>query len=321
MVSKRSKLEIFLVFVVMLCIPNFWLLKNGQGFQVVNNMSNVGNYNSLTNTFPACEKEMQTAAELEHLRPMDVSKIQYKRVLEAEHIVAYIVQEMDKMGAPVFLMFGSMLHEYRNDTGHCVEYNMRDKDVDIGVLPEHFPKLFGLIDDIKAKFGWKVLVRDDKRLFLMFAPHDLEEQSTGFQIDIYSFHRDHPQEGLLHFPWDRLTFEMDLFFPLVKYKSTASPNFGVTMNETENEIARINNSTRSSTSDDDSHVPGVVKYHMPANVPCLLAKMYGDDFMTPKSGIKYQGFGTKIDCGVFRQSRWCKKTSAEGEGMIFTKAN
>ena len=42
---------------------------------------------------------------------------------------------------------------------------MRDKDVDIIVLPEDFPKLFGLIDDIKPKFGWKVLLRDEKAYF------------------------------------------------------------------------------------------------------------------------------------------------------------
>ena len=55
---------------------------------------------TLKHKFPGCEKEMLTPAESEHLRPMDVSKIQFKRVLEAEHVVAYIVREMDKMGAP-----------------------------------------------------------------------------------------------------------------------------------------------------------------------------------------------------------------------------
>ena len=169
---------------------------------------------------------------------------------------------------------------------------MRDKDFDLLVLPEDFPKLFGLIDDIKAKFGWKVLLRNDKRLFLMFAPRDLVRHSTGFQIDIHSFHRNYPKEGLLHFPWDKVTFEMDLFFPLVKYKSIALPDFGVTMNETF-----------------DADSPVSVHYHMPANVPCLLAKMYGDDFMTPKPGKGNQGFGTEKN--VFRQSRWCKKIGAE----------
>ena len=67
-------------------------------------------HNSTSNTFPACEKEMQTPAESEHLRPMDVSKTQFKRVLEAEHVVAYIVQEMDKMGSPVIIMFGTLLN-------------------------------------------------------------------------------------------------------------------------------------------------------------------------------------------------------------------
>ena len=301
-----------------------WSLSVDTPFKSHNSTSNTSlsvdtpfkSQNSTSNTFPACKKEMQTPAESEHLRPMDVSKTQFKRVLEAEHVVAYIVREMDKMGAPVSFMFGSVLHEYRNGTGNCVEYNMRDKDFDIIVLPEDFPKLFGLIDDIKAKFGWKVLLRDDKSLFLMFAPHDLVRHSTGFQIDIYSFHRDHPKEGLLHFPWDGVTFEMDHFFPLVKYKSIASPDFGVTMNETANELAR-SNSIR--TSDADSPVPPVsVHYHMPANVPCLLAKMYGDDFMTPKPGPGNQGMGTKKN--LFRQSRWCKKIGTEDDDKNHTKA-
>ena len=45
---------------------------------------------------------------------MDVSKTQFKRVLEAEHIVAYIVREMDKTGAPVSFMFGSVPWYFMN---------------------------------------------------------------------------------------------------------------------------------------------------------------------------------------------------------------
>ena len=256
-------------------------------------------------TCPSCEKEVQTTQhEVQRSRPADVTKMRFKRVHEAEQIGAYIVQEMNKMGgAPVSLMFGSVLHECRNGTGNCVEYNIRDKDLDLVVLPEDFPKIYGLLDDIKLKFGWKVFFRRDERLILSLGPHDFgnfyKVKESRFQIDIYSFHRDPPKEGLLQFPWDKVSFEMDIFLPLVKYKSVASKLSAI---ESENNTS---NSVRAS----DALVQDY--YYMPANVPCLLAKMYGDDFMTPKSGI--QGSGTHKLEGVFRKSSWCKQVDAEDD--------
>ena len=295
-----------MLFISIMCLSNLlWGLQllGPEGLPLSVRLSSLldipfeNHHTSTSNKFSACEKGLQTPAESEHLRPMDVSKIQYKRVLEAEHVVAYIVREMDKMGAPVSIMFGSVLHEYRNSTGNCVEYNMRDKDFDMVrvVLPEDFPKLFGLIDNIKAQFGWEVMARIDERLILVLGPRGVKRPGKGFQIDIYRFHRDQPEKGLLYFPLDRVSFEMDLFFPLVKYKSIASM---IGVNEIENDSS---NSTRIS---DSMESPVPVHYHMPANVSCLLAKMYGDDFMTPKLGPGNKGHGTREN--VFRKSNWCR---------------
>ena len=284
--TSRRKKYLLMLFIGMVSLRKFLLVFNLIG-PVPLPPAKVFVWNS---KLPAvCEKEILTPAESEeqHLRPPDVSKIQYKRATEAEHVVAYIIREMDKMGAPVIIMFGTLLHEYRSSTGNCVEYNMRDKDFDMVVLPEDHPKLLGLIDDIKAKFGWKVLMRYDSRYLLILAPQDQKYYNQGFQIDIYSFQRNHPEEGLLHFPWDKVSFEMDIFFPLVKYKSIAS-NFGVNQTETARSTATLH-------------------YHTPANVPCLLAKMYGDDFMVPKLGKGNQGYGTRTRENIFRKSNWCKK--------------
>lgn len=294
--SRKNHKLLILFIIIILCISNLLCVFELLFFLRLSSLSDStlleNNHIITSNTFPPCEK-----GQSEHIRPRDVSKIQYKRVLQAEHVVAYIVREMDKMGAPVTIMFGSVLHEYRNGTGDCVEYNMRDKDFDVVVLPEDFPKLFRLIDNIEAQFGWHVITRIDERLYLMFGPGGMKHPGYGFQIDLYSFHRDQPEKGLLYFPWDKVSFEMDLFFPLVKYKSIASM---IGVNETEN---KSSNSARASDSM-ESHVVTPVHYYMPANVPCLLAKMYGDDFMTPKLGPGNKGYGTKDN--VFRQSDWCR---------------
>jgi len=75
-------------------------------------------------------------------------------VSEAENITAYIAKELSKIGAPVSLMYGTMLHEYRNGTGPCVQANYKDKDFDIAVFAQHFFHILAMADNIEKKFGW-----------------------------------------------------------------------------------------------------------------------------------------------------------------------
>ena len=41
-------------------------------------------------------------------------RLQIQRVSMAEEVIAFILHELDKINAPVSIMYGSMLHEYRN---------------------------------------------------------------------------------------------------------------------------------------------------------------------------------------------------------------
>ena len=67
------------------------------------------------------------------------------------------MKELHKAGgAPVTLLFGTALHEYRNGTGNCVHPYLKEDDFDIGVFSEHFDYVVLLRDEIEAKFGWKL---------------------------------------------------------------------------------------------------------------------------------------------------------------------
>jgi len=250
---------------------------------------------------PVCDKEI---AEYRPRR-RGISKIKYTQVCEAENVVNYIIQELaDLVGdlVPVSMMFGTMLKEHRNGTGSCVTYDFYDKDFDIVVLPEHFPLIMGIVDDITQKFGWKTLFVNKERLFMIIAPGDQEKAGKGFQIDVYSFHRNKPSPGLIFFPWDEVIVRINDFLPLVKYKSTVVTQDN---NNTNNETAMINNNTV-------VHRNSPLYYHMPFNVPCLLAKMYGDDFMTPKTGKGNEARrNNDINNGkpYYRNSTWCKETT------------
>ena len=100
---SRKHQKLLMLFISIMCLSNLlwgFHLLGPEGLPLSARLSSLSdqdthfennNHTSTSNTFPACEKGLQTSAESEHLRPMDVSKIQYKRVLEAEHVVAYIV--------------------------------------------------------------------------------------------------------------------------------------------------------------------------------------------------------------------------------------
>jgi len=199
----------------------------------------------------------------------------YNLVRKGEEIATYIAMELHKVGAPVTLLYGSALHEYRNGTGNCVHPYFHEDDFDIGVFKEHFHYVVSLIDEIEERFSWKVdYIKQD--LILSFAPPGQgpkTEESKGFQIDVYSFEAD-PRNGLVSFRWDKVRVASDAFFPLLKHKQ-------VFASETH-----------------DSTIPF---FYMPFNLPCYLANMYGEDYMTPKKGFK---LGNNCLEGVHRGDRF-----------------
>jgi len=89
-------------------------------------------------------------------QPESLSGHQYTKVRQAEEIVAYIVTKLHKFGAPVTLLYGTALHEYRNGTGNCVQPYFHKDDYDIGVLKEHMHHFIMLLSEIDKRWKWKV---------------------------------------------------------------------------------------------------------------------------------------------------------------------
>lgn len=213
------------------------------------------------NTTYSCTKN-ETVPPFPSKKILSLEK--YQRVKEAERIVAYIVGKLGSIGAPVSLMYGTLLHEFRNGTGSCVQYNIMDKDFDIAVFETHFHDILAMGEEIKTLFGWEVKFVHEEALFLMLFPANKKKRGRSlFQIDVYGFRTDHPRKGLIHFPWDDVTVAADAFLPLVKHKAIAS-------NEDNHDVL--------------NRKPQLHFYYRPFNPSCLLANLYGSDFMTPKKG-------------------------------------
>jgi len=234
------------------------------------------------------EKERLHKAQTQLLFSADTltekERLQLQKVSKAEEVLAYIVSELDKINAPVALMYGTMLHEYRNGTGPTVLPNVKDKDFDIAVSKEHFHHIIGMFERIEEKFGYCVKYVSTKKLMIVLTPPG-QELEAGFQIDIYGFKvlpsrpplkkqerlkrkkdiydfdLDRHRPELIFFPWDMVFVAMNGFLPLVKYKPLSV------------------NATASVLGGDEDHRD--LHYYMPYNVPCLLANIYGDDYMTP----------------------------------------
>lgn len=197
-------------------------------------------------------------------RPNFVKPLQYNTVVAGDKVLAYIAKELNKIGAPMSLMFGTLLHEYRNGTGPCVQANFHDKDFDVAVSGNHFAHVLAMADDIEKRFGWTLRMsgKMKKRLFLHFMASK-QRLGKGYQIDVYGFESDRPSKGLVYFPWDKITVATNAFLPLVKHKTL---------------VYEDDNKEVTTSNDEPIYV------YTPFNIPCLLANMYGADFMTPKKG-------------------------------------
>ena len=182
--------------------------------------------------------------------------------MSAQEILAYIIQKLDNVGAPVTLMFGTLLHEYRNGTGPCFQGNFHDKDLDIAVFAQHIPLVIALADDILKKFQWKLKVKNEKDKILVFTAKGQGAVGRGYQIDIYGLECNTPTKGLLYSPWQKARYAMNALLPFVKYKTIPYDN-----------ATHIPNS--------EQHLQFV---HMPYNPKCFLQNLYGDDFMIPRKG-------------------------------------
>lgn len=196
-----------------------------------------------------------------------VTPVKVQRIGQAEAMVSYIVTRLYEINAPVTILFGTLLHEYRNGTGSnpCVTYELTDKDLDIGLFEAHWHVVYSMRSELSELFGWRVKIQNSVRLMMVMVPPGFKEKGSvdNFQIDIYGFKTNHPKEGLLYFPWDKITFAIDGFLPLRKYKSI--PPLTDFKNSVEKDLF----------------------INVPYNSECFLKNQYGDNFMTPDKSRGY----------------------------------
>ena len=210
-----------------------------------------------------------------------------------QEVLHFIIERLSQVGAPAALMYGTLLHEFRNGTGPCVIPRADDKDFDIAVFERHFHMIVDMQEEIKSRFGFWTggsMIKKG-RLMMVLLPPDQKKVGTGFQIDIYGFRCD-DANGLIYFPWDEVAVQMKHFLPLVKHKTLPI----------------------------DSNSEDVLEplyHHIPFNPQCLLPNMYGHDFMTPKRGhfIQQNAFshseyaGCKKEMNLFEKKEFIRQRS------------
>jgi len=183
----------------------------------------------------------------------------------AQQILFFIVRELSHIGAPVTLMFGTLLHEYRSGKrSPCVIPRADDKDFDIAVFEKHFFTILGMRKEIEERFGWHMTMAEKNRLFAFIHPRN-QRVGTGFQIDIYGFTCDSEMK-LIYFNWEMATFRMRDFLPVQQHKVLP--------------ISVTSNSSRDSLALSPS-------FMVPSNTECVLSSLYGPKYLQPMKKDSY----------------------------------
>ena len=240
-----------------------------------------------SSTIPQCTKEAYNNSTY---------KSNWNLVNQADEILSYLVTKFTEIDAPIILMFGTMLHEFRNhtipnETDPCLRPNDLDKDFDIAIFPMHFPYIDNVLkDEISKKFGWTFQSTDSDRipmkqnLFGTIVPNN-RRYGKKFQIDVYGFHCS-ASNDLIHFPWDVVTISKDGFLPVKRHKAL------LPIDEYRSSDTLNTNSTIQTIQQNSNNNHPVI--YMPYNPTCLLTNIYGSDFMTPKQGKSSQAkFGSQ----------------------------
>lgn len=229
-------------------------------------------------------------------RPPQLLPTKYRALLQTEEVLAYLISRLDEIDAPVTLMYGTMLREYRNGTsGPCLIPDHDDKDFDVAVFPNHFKYVLMLEDEIRRLFNWKFWYSDmtKGRMYVMMKDAAVPYQGGHYQIDVYGFQCKDDDVGHIYFPWDMVTIASDGFLPVKKHKLVKEvvSSFSRNTTTTTNADNRTRTTTVVTTDDRRRRRPG---FYMPNDPPCLLSNIYGSDYMTPKKGSSSQAkWGTE----------------------------
>ena len=203
-------------------------------------------------------------------KPGDITQTKYNRFLTAPQVLEYIAMKFQEVNAPLALIYGTALHEFRAGKT-CFMPRITDKDIDIAIFKQHYPLILALDEELKELFGWRVITsakaskklyppKASKKLYAQIQPIEDNRKTLGakytgdaFQIDVYGF-QCNAVEGNIWLPWDKVTTKINAFLPLKPH--TKLPRAG--HNNTQTYI------------------------YMPSNPACLLENLYGADFRTPK---------------------------------------
>ena len=181
-------------------------------------------------------------------------RIEYYR--RFQDILEVFVTQMEQIGAPVILKWGTALHEFRSGAEHNFVPLFYDKDIDIALFPRHFPLIFNFSDtrmknmkeDINNLGGrYRFVVQGRKKGILLF-----KNQRSSIQIDIYSF-QCRLANNTIRYPWDKVTMRPETLLPV----KPATRLSGV-----------------------KSWNPNHVMY-MPNDSACYLENIFGPDFRIP----------------------------------------
>ncbi|KAK1743924.1 hypothetical protein QTG54_005521 [Skeletonema marinoi] len=225
-------------------------------------------------------------------RPNDLSNLKYQDVLQAEQILSFLIEEFDKIGAPVTLMYGTMLREFRNGTKTgCLRPDYQDKDFDIAVSPQHFHYIYGLRDELKQMFNTSLMFNMNLRERMFTS---IPTNNKQFKIDVYGYECK-KEEGLIYFPWDMITIAMDSFFPVRRHKRILPFEEQFLAHTQSNATIATTGLNENNTTTTETHAGGynAPAFYLPNNPPCLLENIYGVDYMTPRTGKEVQAkYGT-----------------------------
>eukprot|EP00957_Ditylum_brightwellii_P168756 12844808-Ditylum_brightwellii.AAC.1 len=119
------------------------------------------------------------------LRPNNLDNLKYQDVLQSEQVLSFLIEIFNKIGAPVTLMYGTLLREFCDGTktSGCLQPDYQDKEFDtfqIDVYGFECKKEEGLIyfpwDMITISMNSFFPVRRHKRI-LPFEEEELAQQT------------------------------------------------------------------------------------------------------------------------------------------------
>ena len=183
------------------------------------------------------------------------SKRIHQQPSKVEEVLDFLVARLhNKFNAPVALMYGTALHEYRSGINHinhqtiqddpqnnttsqqhdekyddpCLHPNVNDKDFDIALFQPHWHYIISkeFTEEIQSKFKWTIAYNAAMKKTTFATMYPNGQFKKAMQIDVYGFQCNTTggSNDTILFPWDGVRIARDSFLPLRKHKSILLPD-------------------------------------------------------------------------------------------------